>query len=86
MMPEELQKGITSNPELEFEHGNSRWNVLDNQKRMEISRRGFQRIEKSEILIPHPLKRYFRGQVCYNCKIKEVTWIENEPHGRSEIT
>jgi hypothetical protein len=58
MMPEELQKGITSNPELGFEHGNSRWKSLDEQKMMEISGRGFEMIEKSEILMPHPLKRY----------------------------
>jgi hypothetical protein len=36
MMPEELWKGITSNPELGFEHGNSCWKSLDEQKRMEI--------------------------------------------------
>jgi hypothetical protein len=37
MMPEELRKGITSNPELRFEHGNNRWKALDEQKVMEIS-------------------------------------------------
>jgi hypothetical protein len=41
MMHEELQKGITSNPELGFEHGNSHWKSLDEQKVMEISGRGF---------------------------------------------
>jgi hypothetical protein len=37
MMTEELQKGINSNPELGFEHGNSRWKSLDEQKVMERS-------------------------------------------------
>jgi hypothetical protein len=46
MMPEELWKGITSNPELRFEHGNSRWKSLDEQKVMEISRRGFKMMEE----------------------------------------
>ena len=65
MMPEELQKGITSNLELGFEHGDSGLKSLDEQKVMEISGRGFEMIEKSEILMPLPLKRYFRGWVCY---------------------
>jgi hypothetical protein len=28
-------------------------------------------IEKSEILMPHPLKRYFRGRVCDHKKPRE---------------
>jgi hypothetical protein len=32
---------------------------------MEISGRGFEMIKESEILMPHPLKRYLRGWVCY---------------------
>jgi hypothetical protein len=65
MMPEELRKGITSNPVLGFEHGNSCWGDLGEQKVMEISRRGFEMMEESEILMPHPFKRYLRGWVCY---------------------
>jgi hypothetical protein len=56
MMHEELQKGITSNPELGFEYSDSHWKSLEEKKRMEISRRGFNMIEKSEILMPHPSK------------------------------
>jgi hypothetical protein len=51
MMPEEIWKGITSNLELGFEHGNSHWKALDEQKVMEILRRGFKMMEESEILI-----------------------------------
>jgi len=40
MKPEELRKGITSNPELIFEHGNSRWKSLDKKKVMDMSGRG----------------------------------------------
>jgi hypothetical protein len=65
MMLEELQRGLTSNLELIFEHGNSCWKALDEQKMMEISRRGFKMMEESKILMPHPLKRYLRGWVCY---------------------
>jgi hypothetical protein len=65
MMHEELQKGITSNPELGFEHGNSRWKALDEKKVMDISRRGFEMMEERKILMPHILKRYLRGWVCY---------------------
>jgi hypothetical protein len=48
-----------------FEHGSSRWEALVEQKVMEVSGRGFKMIEKRKILMPHPLKRYFRGRVCY---------------------
>ena len=44
MMPEDLQKGITSNIELRFEHGNSRWKAIDEQKSMETSGRGFEMV------------------------------------------
>jgi hypothetical protein len=54
MKLEELRKGITSNPELGFEHGNSGWKYLDEKKVMETSRRGFKMIKESEILMPHP--------------------------------
>jgi hypothetical protein len=43
----------------------SGWKDLDEKKVMEISRRGFEMMEESEILMPHPLKRYLRGWVCY---------------------
>jgi hypothetical protein len=65
-MHEEIQKGITSHPEIIFEHGNSCWKSLDEYKVMETSGRGFEMMEESKILIPHPLKRYLRGWVCYN--------------------
>jgi hypothetical protein len=50
----ELWKGITSNPDLGFEHGDSGRKTLDKQKVMETSRRGFETMEESEILMPHP--------------------------------
>jgi len=65
MIPKELRKGITSDLELGFEHGNSRWKALDEQKLTEISERGFEMIEKREILMPHPLKRYLGAWVSY---------------------
>jgi hypothetical protein len=54
MMPAKLQKGITSNPELEFEHGNGGSKALDDQKMMKISRRGFEMIKERNILMLHP--------------------------------
>jgi hypothetical protein len=75
MMPEELRKGITSNPELGFEHGNSRWKDLDEQKMMEISGRGFEMIEKRKILMPHPSKGYLRGWVCYKVVSEQETTL-----------
>jgi hypothetical protein len=36
-----------------FEHGGG-WKTLDEQKVMEISRRGSEMMEESEILMPHP--------------------------------
>jgi hypothetical protein len=80
MMPEELRKGITSNPELGFEHGNSRWKSLDEQKVMDISRRGFKMMEEREILMPHPLKRYLRGWVCYNGNSTFLSGRPKIPH------
>jgi hypothetical protein len=53
-MSEELQKGITSNPELGFEHGNSRWKSLDEKMMMETSGRGFKMIKKRKNLMPIP--------------------------------
>jgi hypothetical protein len=35
-----LNEGVTPNPELRFEHGDSCWKYLDEQKTMEISGRG----------------------------------------------
>jgi hypothetical protein len=58
MMSGEIQKGINSNIELRFKHGNSRWKALDEKNLMEIWERAFEMIEKSEILMSHPLKRY----------------------------
>jgi hypothetical protein len=49
-----IQKDITPNPELGFEHGNSGLKAIDEQKVMEISRRGFKMIKESGILMPHP--------------------------------
>jgi hypothetical protein len=54
MMLAQLHKGITLNPELGFEHGNGGWKYLDEQKVMEILRRGFKMINESGILMPHP--------------------------------
>jgi hypothetical protein len=54
MRLEELRKGITSNPELRFEHDDSGWKSLDEKKVMETSRRGFKMMEEIKILMPHP--------------------------------
>jgi hypothetical protein len=61
MILEELQKGINSNPELEFEHGNSRWRALDEQKVMERSIRGFKMMEESENFDATSLKNVLEG-------------------------
>jgi hypothetical protein len=50
----ELQKGITSNPKLGFEHGNNGLESLDEKKVTETSRRGFKMMEESGISVPHP--------------------------------
>jgi hypothetical protein len=54
MMLTKLQKGITPNPELEFEHGKGGWKYFDEQKVMDISKRGFEMIKERGILMPHP--------------------------------
>ena len=75
MMLAQLQKVITPNPELRFEHGNGGWKSLDKQKVVEISRRGFEMMEESEILMPHPLKRYLRGWVCYKVVLEQAKML-----------
>jgi hypothetical protein len=45
-MLEELHKGINSNTELRFEHGNSHWKYLEENMMMETSGRGFNMIKK----------------------------------------
>jgi hypothetical protein len=42
----ELRKGITSEPELGLEHGDSGWKSLDEQKRMKTSDRGSEMMEE----------------------------------------
>jgi hypothetical protein len=42
---------------------------------METSGRGFEMMEKSEILIAHPLKRYLRGWVCYKLVSEQETTL-----------
>jgi hypothetical protein len=71
MMPEEFKKGITSNLDLKFEHGNNCWKSLDEQKVMAISGRGFKIIQKRKVLMPHPLKTYFRGWVYYRVESEQ---------------
>jgi hypothetical protein len=56
-----------------FEHGNNHWKSLEEHKVMEISGRGFKMVEERKILMPHPLKRYLRGWVCYNYEPKGGT-------------
>jgi hypothetical protein len=73
MMLEELQKGIISNSELESEHGNSRWKALEEKKMTKISGRVFDMTEESEILMPHPLKRYLRVGCATKRVVKEAS-------------
>jgi hypothetical protein len=60
----ELQMGITSDPELGLERGDSGWKYLDEKKRMKTSDRGSRTFEEIKILMPHSLKIHLRGWVC----------------------
>jgi hypothetical protein len=75
MMLVELRKGITSNPELGFEHGNSGWKYLDEKKVMDILRRGFNMIKEKRIFDAPSLKRVLRGQVYYKLVSKKETTL-----------
>jgi len=54
IIPEEIWKGVTPNPELIFEQGRSCWKALDEKKMMDIPERWFEIIKEREILMPHP--------------------------------
>jgi hypothetical protein len=75
----ELWKSITFDPELSFEHDDSRWKALDEQKTMVPLRRGFEMIEEKKNLIPHPLKRVLRGLGVLHLFEGETSfeWISN---------
>jgi hypothetical protein len=42
---------------------------------METLGRGFKMMKESEILMPHPLKGYLRGRVCYKLVSEKATTL-----------
>jgi hypothetical protein len=61
-----LYEAITYELDLGFEHGDSCWKSLDEQKMTLTLRRGLDMVKEKKNVLPNPVRRYLGGRVCYN--------------------